>query len=92
MERDLSFDGRGFLSLKKASKNAGIFGRSSICGIISVVFLAPEVFARRGYIDLDEVKRFPLPLKLKIVIPWYAVMIVFFALACCWYTMGWYAR
>ena len=72
-------------------KKAGFFGKSSLCGIISLVFLAPGVFAKRGYIDLDEVKRFPLPLKLMLVIPWYGVMIVFFGLACFGYTMGWYA-
>ena len=78
---------KGLLDMVAFLKNGGIFGKSSICGIISVVFLMPSIFARRGYIDIDEFKRFPRSLKLKLIIPWYGLYMISFVTSCFWYTM-----
>ena len=68
-------------------KYGGMLGKSVMCAVISLVFLVPGVFAARGFIDLNEVKQFPRSLKLKLVIPWYGLYILFFLSACFWYAV-----
>ena len=57
-------------------QSGGLLGKSIMCGVISFVFLVPRIFKKKGYIDLEEVQRFPRGLKLRIIIPWYSLYVL----------------
>ncbi|WP_426199696.1 hypothetical protein [Pseudomonas sp. DC3200b2] len=47
----------------KIFQHAGLPGKLLRTGLIALVLVIPYIFMRRGLIDMDEVKRFPLRTK-----------------------------
>ena len=57
--------------------NAGLLGKSIKCGMMGFAVLMPKLHAKRGLVDLDVVARFPLALKLKLLVPFYLSHLIF---------------
>ncbi|MHC8315645.1 hypothetical protein [Pseudomonas sp. LB3P31] len=48
----------------------GLFGKIPRNGSIIVMFLAPDLFERRGLIDARELSTMPTSLRNKLILPW----------------------
>ncbi|VVO56041.1 hypothetical protein PS838_00536 [Pseudomonas fluorescens] len=55
---------------KKTFSHAGILGKSVRNGFLTIVLLTPVLTAKRGLVDVVEVKNFPSGLKRMLVVSW----------------------
>ena len=79
----------GYLETLETMKHGGITGKSIMCGLLALVFLIPDKFATKGFVDLDDINRFPKGLKRKIVIIWYSSSVVIITFVLFGWSMGW---
>ena len=79
----------GFVELSATMKHGGVFGKSAMCGILSLVFLSPKIFAKRGFVSVEDINFLPRKLKIKISVVWYSAYLVFIVFVIFGYWMGW---
>ena len=65
---------------KKAFSQAGIFGKSIRNGFLTMVLLTPHLTAKRGIVDVQEIKHFPKKFKRMLVVTWAANFLLCLAL------------
>ena len=69
---------------KATYREAGLVGKIVRCGMIYIFLAFPRLGARRGVINLEDVKYFPKKLKYLLFIPWTSQIIVLIAIT--WFT------
>ena len=75
---------------KIVQHNRTLFASAGFVGVvvrncsIALIFLIPELCERRGLIDKDELYNLPLHFKRKLLAPWIAGGVLFFAVFVLW--------
>ncbi|KPG95522.1 hypothetical protein AEQ67_20050 [Pseudomonas sp. RIT-PI-q] len=60
--------------------HAGLMGKAMRNGLLTLVLLTPNLTAKRGLVDISEVKNFPRKLKRILVVSWGLCFLFFVAL------------
>jgi len=60
---------------KALYSRAGLLGKLMRICTISLLLAMPRAFARRGMVDVVQLKKFPMPMKRLLVAAWYTVCI-----------------
>lgn len=73
---------------KNAYPQAGLAGKIFRNGFLTLVLLTPELCAKRGFANLEEVRRFPSSLKRRLIVSWGLCASFFIALIALWLYSG----
>lgn len=69
---------------KNAYSQAGLVGKVFRNGFLTLVLLTPELCAKRGLANLEEVRRFSSSLKRRLMVSWGLCALFFIALIALW--------
>ncbi|WP_338920555.1 hypothetical protein V0M98_26590 [Pseudomonas silesiensis] len=73
-----------FVAISRGGGGSGLRGKAIRSCSIALMFLIPKLCERRGLIEKDELLRLPVHLKRKLLVPWVAGGISFFAMFVFW--------
>lgn len=69
---------------KNAYSQAGLVGKIFRNGFLTLVLLTPELCAKRGLVNLEDVRRFSPSLKSRLMVSWGLCALFFIALIALW--------
>ena len=71
-----------FLKVLKVYDSLGLMGKGVKCSVICFIFLIPHICIKKGLVTQDAIKRFPLGLKLTLLVPWCSMFLLLLAILC----------